>query len=134
LEPIGCWRLDDPRFHFDSSFLLPESREEFAALGKLHQLMPDAPITVFGHADPVGNDEYNKRLSGRRAEAVYAVITRSPAMWEALYTQPHGEDHWGPAKSKPFSPSSATTPAPSMASKAPSPPPPSAPFKKITNS
>jgi hypothetical protein len=95
LEPIGCWRLDDPRFHFDSSFLLPESREEFAALGKLHQLMPDAPITVFGHADPVGNDEYNKRLSGRRAEAVYAVITRSPAMWEALYTQPHGEDHWG---------------------------------------
>jgi hypothetical protein len=57
--------------------------------------MPQAPITVFGHADPVGNDEYNKRLSGRRAEAVYAVITRSPAMWEALYTQPHGEDHWG---------------------------------------
>lgn len=95
LEPIGCWRLDDPRFHFDSSFLLPASREEFVALGELHKRLPDAPITVFGHADPVGNDDYNKRLSGRRAEAVYAVITRNAAMWEALYAQPHGEDHWG---------------------------------------
>ncbi len=94
LEPIGCWRLDDPRFHFDSSFITPAAREEFAALGQLHQLLPDAPISVFGHADPVGNDEYNKRLSGRRAEAVYAVITRNAAMWEALYSQPHGEDHW----------------------------------------
>lgn len=95
LEPIGCWRLDDPRFSFDSSFLLPEAREEFVALGKLRETMPGAPMTIFGHADPVGNDDYNKRLSGRRAEAVYAVLTRSAAMWEALYTHPHGEDRWG---------------------------------------
>jgi len=95
LEPIGCWRLDDPRFHFDSSFLLPESRTEFAALGELIARMPDAPMTIFGHADPVGNDEYNKRLSGRRAEAVYAALTRDHAMWEHLYTAPHGDDKWG---------------------------------------
>jgi len=31
---------------------------------------PACPLSVFGHADPVGSDDYNKALSGRRAMAV----------------------------------------------------------------
>ena len=104
LIPIACLRLDDVRFKFASSFVRPEAREEFVALAKLikthrnEALPPDLqhpPISIFGHADPVGNDDYNKRLSGRRAEAVFAVLTRDTAKWQQLFNGPIGNDVWG---------------------------------------
>src|SRR5262249_7303131 len=53
------------------------------------------PLSIFGHADPIGNDDYNKQLSGRRAQAVYAMLVRDEELWEALFTQPFGGDQWG---------------------------------------
>jgi hypothetical protein len=50
---------------------------------------------VFGHADPIGNDDYNKQLSGRRATAIYALLTRDTNLWERLFSQPFGNDKWG---------------------------------------
>ena len=55
---------------------------------------PDAPVSIFGHADPVGNDDYNKKLSGRRAMAVYGILTRNADIWEELYSNPLGNDDW----------------------------------------
>src|SRR6476661_6357117 len=77
--PIACWRIGDIRFHFDSSFVVPEARTEFQTLSRMikdrteksGKLRPP-PLSVFGHADPTGDDEYNKALSGRRAAAIYA--------------------------------------------------------------
>ena len=87
LFPIAG-RLDDPCFPFGSSFVVPEARPEFTELGTLMREHPGAPLSLFGHADPVGNEEYNKVLSGRRAKAVYAVptlfVTRKG---EALFLQ-----------------------------------------------
>ena len=94
LVPVASWRMDDLRFQFDSSFIRPEAADEFTLLAVLAKEHPKAPITLFGHADPVGDDAYNKRLSGRRAIAVYAVLTRDPALWEELYSHPHGRDAW----------------------------------------
>jgi hypothetical protein len=54
-----------------------------------------ALLSVFGHADPVGDDAYNKKLSGRRADAVYGMLTRDTVLWETLYSQPQGGDNWG---------------------------------------
>ena len=93
LNLVACWRLDDIRFEFDSSFIHPEAASEFHILAELRSKYPQAPLTVFGHADPVGNDEYNKRLSGRRAMAVYGMLVRDTAMWEKLYKD--SEDNWG---------------------------------------
>jgi hypothetical protein len=110
LVPIACWRVDDIRFDFDSSFVLPETTSEMQALADLrdkHTLqvpgtVPGAqgtsippPLSLFGHADPVGTDDYNKTLSGRRVTAVYAMLTRKAALWENLYSQPLGGDRWG---------------------------------------
>lgn len=108
LRPIACWRVEDARFDFDSSFVLPGIQRELAYLARLrerHVLATNAvngqplriypPATLFGHADPVGADDYNKRLSGRRAQAVYALLTRQTALWEQLYSQPLGADDWG---------------------------------------
>ena len=44
------------------------------------------PLSIFGHADPVGQDDYNKLLSGRRAAAIYGLLTRRDEVWEDLYS------------------------------------------------
>ena len=93
LIPVACWRVDNIRFEFDSSFVKPEIAAELALLSAKMKEHPKAPISIFGHADPVGTDDYNKRLSGRRATAIYATLTRKPDLWETLYKEK--EDHWG---------------------------------------
>jgi hypothetical protein len=58
-------------------------------------------MSRFGHADPVGNDNYNKILSGRRAAAVYGMLTHDAAIWEDLFSNtgrfalPAVGDRWG---------------------------------------
>lgn len=93
LVVIACWRMDDIRFDFSSSFVRPDSADEFMLLSVLMRAHPNAPLSLFGHADPVGEPEFNKRLSGRRAEAIYAVLVRDTARWERLYN--NAEDKWG---------------------------------------
>lgn len=108
LVPLACFRIDSLRFAFDSSFVVPEIRAELVRLGALLKAHPPAslaaqaqppragsPLSVFGHADPTGDDEYNKILSGRRAQAMYALLIRDVDSWDQLYTKPHGEDSWG---------------------------------------
>ena len=85
LTTVACWRLDDLRFDFNSAFIRPEAQPELAELKVLRDAHPGAPLSVFGHADPVGDEEYNKGLSGRRSEAIYAVLVRDPARFEKLY-------------------------------------------------
>jgi hypothetical protein len=85
LIPVGCWKMEDLRFEFDSSIIRPEARREFPKLAKLRAAHPGAPLSIFGHADPTSNDTYNKELSGRRAKAVFALLVRDLALWEDLY-------------------------------------------------
>jgi hypothetical protein len=109
--PIACFSIDDVRFKFDSSFVLPDVQTEMAAYSSLRKLdsrVMGAPISIFGHADPSfqGNfelgsstaqsgDDYNKTLSGRRAIAVYALLIRQPSFWDTLFTSHLGSDVWG---------------------------------------
>src|SRR5579883_1077004 len=79
LAPVACFKVEDVRFGFDSSFLVSDPNEpkndiraELKLLAELREANPDCPLSVFGHADPVGDDEYNKQLSGRRATVFYA--------------------------------------------------------------
>lgn len=95
LVPVGCWKLEDVRFAFASSFLLPETKKEFDELAALLKKHPKAPLTVFGHADPVGDDVFNKKLSGNRAESVYAVLIRDVARWEQLRKAGGNAEGWG---------------------------------------
>jgi len=100
LHPNACCRLDDLRFDFDSSFVLPTGAAEFALLAaKRAPEVGTGPATglllsVFGHADPTGEDDYNKTLAGRRASAVYAVLIRDADRWEKLYSNGFGGDVW----------------------------------------
>ncbi len=99
--PIGCWRLEDLRFEFGSSFIAPDAALEFAHLAELAAEHKGARLSVFGHADPTGFDENNKKLGGRRAASVYAALIRRPEIWEDIYSQEgkytaaHAVDDWG---------------------------------------
>jgi hypothetical protein len=99
LEPglftVACWRMDDARFDFDSSFVRPEARREIGILLSLAEEHLGHPLSLFGHADPTGTDVYNKELSGRRARAIHALFTRRADVWEDLHTHPAGGDQWG---------------------------------------
>ena len=98
LHPIEVWQLADSHFAFDSSLLLPSMTEDLAELIALVRANPGAPLAIFGHADPTGNDDYNKALSGRRAMALYAFLTRRVDLCERLYGNPVGGDNWSKDK------------------------------------
>lgn len=82
--PLACWRLETARFDFDSSVIRPDAEPELTLLAGMFDTTGGAALSVFGHADPVGDDEYNKALSGRRTKAVYGLLTRDTAMWNEL--------------------------------------------------
>lgn len=93
--PVACWRVDDLRFEFDSSFITPAAKAELAQLTALRKAHPESPLSVFGHADPIGDDVYNKTLSGRRATSIYGLLTRDTGLWEDLFSHASGNDKWG---------------------------------------
>jgi hypothetical protein len=116
LIPVACWRLDDPAFAFDSSFVGPNFRGEIvdapadptatpavdeqpdAPLETLSDVVKrneGCPVALFGHCDPAGGDDLNKTLGDRRATAIYALLTRQPKLWEELYAHPKVGDKWG---------------------------------------
>jgi hypothetical protein len=102
LIPIACWRVDDVRFAFNSSFVTADVTAELAILVRLREEHKDSAgrypaLSVFGHADPTGSDDYNKTLSGRRAEAVYAILISGTQASKAvsLWQQIAGAEHWG---------------------------------------
>lgn len=94
LRPVHAWRVEDVHFAFDSSVILPSMLGDLARLRVMLKHFAGHPITIFGHADTTGNDAYNKQLSGRRAMALYALLTRRTALWEKLFTTPFGGDDW----------------------------------------
>ena len=94
LRPIASWELADHHFAFDSSFILPSMTEDLAELVMLVRANPESPLAIFGHADPTGDAGYNKLLSGRRATALFAVLTRRVDLWTQLFQNPMGRDDW----------------------------------------
>jgi len=95
LIPRACFKFEDAHFAFDSSFIAPDGFD-IAPLSDLLHAHPGAKTSVFGHADPVGDDEYNKTLSGRRASAIYGLLTRNVDVWDKLNDHPKGGDDWRP--------------------------------------
>jgi outer membrane protein OmpA-like peptidoglycan-associated protein len=99
LIPKGCFRLEDVLFEFDSSFVRPDVKAAMPELRDLRERHKQGdvfpPLSIFGHGDPVGNEDYNKRLSGRRAQAIYGMLIRDEALWEDLFSHPAGGDDWG---------------------------------------
>lgn len=85
--------LDKIFFEFDSAILKPESfpiLEEVASAMIQHGEL--ALVEIQGHTDDQGGEDYNRRLSAERAEAVRQVLLRSGVSASRLGARGYGED------------------------------------------
>ena len=62
--------LSDVLFDVDKATLKPGAREKLARIAGILASHPDLKIEIEGHADSTGSEEYNQRLSERRAVSV----------------------------------------------------------------
>ncbi len=62
--------LADALFDFDQALLRPDAVQTLSSVGPMLKEQGDHPVTVEGHTDAKGSDDYNERLSLRRAASV----------------------------------------------------------------
>lgn len=67
----------DLLFEYNSAELKDGARLSLMKLGFIIQKNPDAFISIEGHTDSIGGDDYNQRLSEARAEAVKNWLVES---------------------------------------------------------
>jgi outer membrane protein OmpA-like peptidoglycan-associated protein len=83
--------VSDVLFDFDRAELKPGARERLARVAGILSAHPGLQIEIEGHTDAVGTDEYNQRLSERRATSVSAYL-RDQGIGQAIVaTQGFGE-------------------------------------------
>lgn len=61
-------------FAFDSADLTAEAKKNLDAVAEVFLEFPDTELMIEGHTDSTGDDNYNMKLSKRRADAVVAYL------------------------------------------------------------
>lgn len=88
----------DVLFDFDQFDLKPEAAQQLAELATVAKAYPGASITIEGHSDGKGADDYNQALSEKRAASVAQwLVANGGATSAQLHTR-----GWG--KTKPVAP------------------------------
>jgi len=78
-------------FDFDRYVIRPDARSKLDDLvGKLRSVTLEVVIAV-GHADRLGSDAYNQKLSVRRADSVKAYLVSKGIGASRVYTEGKGE-------------------------------------------
>jgi outer membrane protein OmpA-like peptidoglycan-associated protein len=93
---------DTLKFDFDKATLRPENRELLSRIAGVLLTSKGYRIDVFGHTDDIGTEEYNLKLSQRRAQSVRNYLVEAGVDAEIIATK-------GIGKSSPRVP--GTTPA-----------------------
>jgi outer membrane protein OmpA-like peptidoglycan-associated protein len=83
--------VEDVLFAFDSAELKPEAAGHLFRLVNLLKEYPERELLIEGHTDSVGSDAYNLGLSQRRADSVYAFLTRGGISPARVATRGYGE-------------------------------------------
>jgi outer membrane protein OmpA-like peptidoglycan-associated protein len=83
--------VSDVLFDFDSANLKPGAREKVTRIAGILRPHPDLKIQVEGHTDSVGSDQYNLRLSERRADSVRTGLVQQGVNRDVVGTAGFGE-------------------------------------------
>jgi outer membrane protein OmpA-like peptidoglycan-associated protein len=83
--------VSDVLFDTAKSTLKPGAREKLARVAGILATHPDLKIEVEGHTDSVGGDDYNQRLSERRAESVRSYLVEQKIPPAAVDAEGFGE-------------------------------------------
>jgi peptidoglycan-associated lipoprotein len=85
-------KLEKLFFEFDNYTLTPEAREILARNAEWLRQNPSARLSIEGHCDERGSDEYNLALGQRRAEAVKDYLVSLGIADERLRGTSYGEE------------------------------------------
>ena len=83
---------EDIYFEFDSVRLTPDAQEILAQKAQWLRANPDAEITIEGHCDNRGTNEYNLALGEGRAQSAMAFLTDLGIDAARLNTISYGEE------------------------------------------
>ena len=81
----------DAFFDFDKAVLKPEGKAKLDDLAEKVKGLNLEVIIAVGHTDSVGGDEYNQKLSVKRADAVKAYLNGKGIDASKVYTEGKGE-------------------------------------------
>jgi len=81
----------DVLFDFDKSVIKPEGRSKLDDIASKAKGVNLEVVIAIGHADSIGSDAYNQRLSVRRAESVKAYMVSKGLEANRVYTEGKGE-------------------------------------------
>lgn len=84
VDPTGCWIAKDLKFDFDKADIKPEYHEILDKAVMVMEMNPDLLIEIHGHTDSIGTEEYNQKLSERRAESVREYLVSRGIAGERL--------------------------------------------------
>ena len=80
-------------YEFDRADITPASEDALNRLVTLLNENPNVTIELSAHCDYRGNDDYNERLSQRRAESVVRYLTEHGITADRLTAKGYGEKH-----------------------------------------
>lgn len=78
-------------FPFDSDQVLPAGRENLRQLANSLRDYPETEVLIVGHTDGQGADDYNLRLSNRRAESARQFLVAQGINGARIRTEGRGE-------------------------------------------
>lgn len=78
-------------FDFDSASIKGAFRDSLGRLSDVISKYDQTVVHIIGHTDSVGNDDYNQRLSERRAESVAQFLMNNGVTAGRLHTEGRGE-------------------------------------------
>ena len=81
----------DVLFDFDKSAIKPEFKDRLDTLSLQIARINLEVVIAIGHADYIGSQAYNQKLSVRRAEAVKAFLVGKGLEANRVYTEGKGE-------------------------------------------
>jgi OmpA-OmpF porin, OOP family len=81
----------DVLFDFDKSVIKPEGKSKLDDISNKVRGVNLEVVIAIGHADSIGTDQYNQRLSVRRAESVKAYLVSKGIEGNRVYTEGKGE-------------------------------------------
>jgi outer membrane protein OmpA-like peptidoglycan-associated protein len=84
--------VSDVLFDTGSATLKPGAREKLARVAGILAAHPDLKIEIEGHTDSVGSENFNQRLSERRADSVRAYLVQQKIPPTAVDAEGFGEN------------------------------------------
>jgi len=83
--------LPDILFDFGKSTLRPGAREVISRIAGIMMVTPGYQMSIEGHTDSVGSDEFNQGLSEQRADAVFTYLDGAQVSAETMSTVGFGK-------------------------------------------